>query len=376
MKNKILFLNVKHTSLRPEYFLSALRSKGWEISTLDVEFKFMYKYFALLTTFHPNISKWKSRLDKKMNIYNKLPSTFIKKSKYLENKLKKHTGKYDLTFQFFGMYSHNTRIPKTPYAVFTDWTRSLTIKEYPAWAPIEAEKNVKDWLKLEGDLYRNAAKVFSMSNRTRDSVINNYAVPENKVVTVGYSSMLEKVPKKNLNKDYSLKTILFVGYQFERKGGFVLLEAFKKVRESVKGARLVIITKGQLREQIERDGVRFIDSKVPRGEVLKQFEKASLFAMPSFCEPFAAAFLEAMAYQLPCIGTSNGGMPEQIEDGKTGFIIPPQDSEALSEKIILLLKENTLMKKMGEAGYARLKNRFTWSIVAGNIDNHLRKILN
>lgn len=376
MKNRMLFLNVKHTSLKPEYLLSALRSKGWDISTLDVEFKPLYKYSALLASFHPNINRWKSRLDDKMNIYNKLPSTFFNKSKYLQKKIEEQAGRYDFVFQFFGMYSPYVKEPKVPYIVFTDWTRALTMKEHPARAPINSEEKVSDWLKLEGDLYRNAAMVFTMSDKTRNSIINDYLADKDKVTTVGFSSMLEKIPEKKPDKDYSSKTILFVGYKFEWKGGFILLEAFKKVRESVKDAKLVIVTKGQLREQIERDGVTFINSKTPRSEVLRQFENASIFAMPSFCEPFAAAFLEAMAYQLPCIGTNTGGMPEQIEDDKTGFVVPVNDPETLACKIIFLFNNTAEMKRMGDAGYERLKSKFTWEKVAEKIDMNLKDVLN
>jgi len=86
---------------------------------------------------------------------------------------------------------------------------------------------------------------------------------------------------------------------------------------------------------------------------------ASVFAMPSIQENFRHVFLEAMAYKTPCIGTAVDAMPEIIENGKTGFLVPPNDHKELADKLILLLEEENLMKRMGEPGRRRVEKYFT-----------------
>jgi glycosyltransferase involved in cell wall biosynthesis len=96
--------------------------------------------------------------------------------------------------------------------------------------------------------------------------------------------------------------------------------------------------------------------------------------MPSICEPWGIVFCEAMAYKLPCIGTNTDSMPEIIQEGQTGFIVPPNDHKALADRIITLLSDEELMRKMGEQGYQRVKRDFTWNRVAAKMEEHLQQI--
>jgi glycosyltransferase involved in cell wall biosynthesis len=68
--------------------------------------------------------------------------------------------------------------------------------------------------------------------------------------------------------------------------------------------------------------------------------------------------LEAMASKKPVVGTSVGGTPEIIIDGKTGYIVPPRNIAALSEKIIYLLQHQDIAKQFGEEGYKRVQEKF------------------
>lgn len=376
MKDKsILVLNIEHPSGLTRHIISSIQNKGWKIIILNPDFNCFYKYFALFTSFRFCISEWKKSFDKKMGTYVKSPSTFIRRTAYLKKKLEKINKNYDIVFQFSSMYSHFLKTPKKPYVVFVDWTRSLSHREYPAWSPIVSPKKIKRWLELEGDLYRNACNVFTPSNYTRNSLIADYSVDENKVIVVGYGPTLETIPEENYKNECNNKTILFVGFDFQRKGGLLLLEAFKKVKKVIGGAKLIIVSQYQVNPDIKEDGIVFYDSKTKRDDVLKLFKEASLFVLPSICEPFGLVLLEAMAYKLPCVGTSIDAIPEIIEDEKTGFLVPANDSTTLADKIVFLLKNPELAKKMGEAGFRRMKEKFTWSNVSEKIEIHLLKVL-
>ena len=69
-------------------------------------------------------------------------------------------------------------------------------------------------------------------------------------------------------------------------------------------------------------------------------------------------------------------MPEIIEDGKSGFLVPPRDSQTLANKIVALLKSPQLMEQMGEQGYERIVNKFNWSRVTQKINEKLQTIIN
>jgi glycosyltransferase involved in cell wall biosynthesis len=84
-----------------------------------------------------------------------------------------------------------------------------------------------------------------------------------------------------------------------------------------------------------------------------------VFTMPSFEEPFGLVFLEAMAMRRPVVAVDNGGTPEVVEHGRTGLLSPAWDVPALSANILALLRDGSLRARMGEAGRARVLDRFS-----------------
>ena len=104
------------------------------------------------------------------------------------------------------------------------------------------------------------------------------------------------------------------------------------------------------------------------------YRQASLFVLPTLREAFGLSFLEAMAHQLPCIGTNIQAIPEIIDNEKTGFTVPILDETKLAEKIILLLKDEKLMKKMGDEGYNKIKEYFNWNLVASRMLSEVERM--
>jgi glycosyltransferase involved in cell wall biosynthesis len=84
-----------------------------------------------------------------------------------------------------------------------------------------------------------------------------------------------------------------------------------------------------------------------------------VFVMPSYYETFGISCLEAMAFGLPVVATRAGGLPEVVEDGVTGLLVPPGDTHALAEAIGRLLRDPDLRRRLGEAGRERVLARFT-----------------
>lgn len=101
-------------------------------------------------------------------------------------------------------------------------------------------------------------------------------------------------------------------------------------------------------------------------QIVSKFAKASLLVLPSLnnSELFGLVLLEAMASECAVIGTNTGGIPEIIVEGKTGFIVSPNDPVALREKIEYLIGNPDIAFQMGQAGRRRAEEMFTWDLVA------------
>jgi glycosyltransferase involved in cell wall biosynthesis len=148
------------------------------------------------------------------------------------------------------------------------------------------------------------------------------------------------------------------------KGHRHLIEAAHLVVQEVPDARFIILGEGELREQLERQ-VR--ESQLEkhvllpgfRADVLGCLKGFDLFVMSSVTEGLGTSLLDAMACSKAVVATQAGGMPEVVDEGRTGFLVAPRDHHAMARAIIRLLTEEPLRRQMGEAGFARVRERFT-----------------
>jgi starch synthase len=118
-----------------------------------------------------------------------------------------------------------------------------------------------------------------------------------------------------------------------------------------------------------RDGVFWIESMLPRPEVVQLLSHASVFVCPSVYEPFGLINLEAMACGLPVVASAVGGIPEIIVEGVTGYLVPVPKGErglapALAERVNEVLGDPARGRVMGEAGRERVERLFTWRAIA------------
>jgi glycosyltransferase involved in cell wall biosynthesis len=168
------------------------------------------------------------------------------------------------------------------------------------------------------------------------------------------------------NKDYTKPRVLFVGIDFARKGGPVLLEAWPIVRERVPDAELIIAGPTRTPKSPLPSGVRWV-GRVDRGGLAHLYQSASVFVLPSLFEPWGFVFFEAMGHGLPCIGTTCCAMPEIIADGVTGRLVPRYEPEPLAAVLTELLTDTAKLAAMGHAAHRSVLHGHTWTDVVDRV---------
>lgn len=223
----------------------------------------------------------------------------------------------------------------------------------------------------EALVYRNAAGVFTISDRLRRSFVEDFGLAPERVHTVHAGPNFPgPVPPPAPRPADRPPTVLFVGVRFERKGGDLLLRAFGKVRERLPRARLRIVGPRSL--EVRQEGVEclgFLRKDLPGdwARLIEAYRQADVFCLPTRYEPFGIVFLEAMFFGLPCVGPAAWAVPEMIVDGETGFLVPPEDVDALAHRLVQLLENPELACRLGEAGRVRAERYFTWPAVIGRM---------
>jgi len=369
-RGRLLIVNVRGFK-RADALYRELRALGWDTTVVDVDEPALLRWYARARAFRPSLARWRQRVERVAGRLARTAFAFRYRSRRYGRLIEQSGAKYDLILQGGGMFAPAWPLPTTRYAIFCDCTVKLGEGEILSGVDFASAASAAKWYALEASLYRHAGRVFSASEWVRDSLLRDYGVEPGRAVTVGEGSSL-RAPDSALTRHDS-RTILYVGYEFQRKGGEVLLAAFEKVAAEIPDAELVIAGPPRVARPLP-PRVRLLGRLEP-AELSRLYARASLFVMPSLFEPFGQVFLEAMEHALPCVGSDRGAIPEIIVDGRTGLIAPAGDPRALAERIIYLLHRPDTMRLMGERGRARVRERFTWPAVARRIDAGLLELL-
>lgn len=148
------------------------------------------------------------------------------------------------------------------------------------------------------------------------------------------------------------------------KGQRHLIEAAAIVVKRVPDARFVIAGEGELRPALERQiKEHHLEKHVFlagfRPDILSVHKGFDIFVMSSVTEGLGTSLLDAMACGKPVVATTAGGMPEVVDEGATGLLVPPRDHQAMAEAIVKLLTNPEWRARMGAAGRARVRAKFS-----------------
>lgn len=260
----------------------------------------------------------------------------------------------DLVLQAGVLFAPGTA-PRAPYFLYCDHTRALNeayapVPELDPPIPFEAA-----WRRREADAYRRAETVFVMSDHVRRSLLADYGVEPSRVRVVGAGPNVE--PPAGVAPQRREGAFLSVGHPFTLKGGRELLAAFGQVRARHPAAELWVV--GGDQPERAPPGVKLL-GRLAHNEVARRYARASAFVLPTLREAFGLSFLEAMSFGLPCVGSEIEAVPEIVAHGETGLLVPPGDVAALAAAMLSLLEDPARARAMGEAGRARVAERFGW----------------
>ena len=220
-------------------------------------------------------------------------------------------------------------------------------------------------------------RIVCVSQAVQDTVLQKEGVAPHKTCVIYNGTAVPPVVRYDLT---SLREKLGLSVQhqvvgmvanFNRsvKGVENFIDAIPLILTQCPAARFVLLGRGQQEAELKRRAeVLGVAEQLIfagfRADIEPFYELMSVSVLSSLSEGLSITLLESMSRALPVVATRVGGNRELVVDGETGFLVPPKDSLALAEKIVVLLKDRTLAKVMGEAGLSRVSEHFQISLAA------------
>jgi glycogen synthase len=287
---------------------------------------------------------------------------FASRSRETERRIATLKQRPDVVLDVFAMCSPFWDEVTVPYAMILDYTMALARRHYPPWAPFATERQYHNFIDFERRTYARAEHLFTFGSQTRDSLVVDYGIAPERTSVVGSSGQF--LHPYDGHKLFGSKRILFNGADFHRKGGDRMLAAFQIVREAIPGARLTVI--GETLDIIEPgvDNPGFVTSPEAM-ECL--FLSTDVVVAPARCDPYPGFVIEALSYGVPCITSAVDDMPDIVEHGECGLVLEDCQPAALAQAIVSLLKEPRRLVAMSDQGKRRVRERFTWPMIAKKI---------
>ena len=251
-----------------------------------------------------------------------------------------------------------------------------------------------------------ADSVIAVSEETKRDVLSLFNVPEERISVIHNGIDLDEYhptedPEmlRSLGVDPDRPYVLFVGRITRQKG---IIHLVRAIRHLIAGIQVVLCAGApdtpeialEMKEAISsarehHESIVWIEKMVTRPEAIVLYSGASVFVCPSIYEPFGIINLEAMACGTPVVASAVGGIKEVVVDGETGFLVPlKQMSESpfeatepeqfaadLAGKINLLMGDQALATRMGEAGRKRAEKMFGWDAIARKTERLYAKLL-
>jgi glycosyltransferase involved in cell wall biosynthesis len=218
----------------------------------------------------------------------------------------------------------------------------------PAW--------LENWKwRLNRDCFKSARRLVAWAEWTKLGLVRDYEVPADKITVIppGVNVHEWRRPKPRVPHEDPVK-ILFVGGDLERKGGLVLLEAFRALRHL--GIELHLVTKDRL---VPEPGVFVYNNLQANSQPLKDlYHTCDVFALPTFGDCLPMVLSEAGAAGMAIISTSVAGIPEIVRNGETGITVSAGDITSLTRALHDLATSPTLRMNLGERAIAHVTRHY------------------
>jgi glycosyltransferase involved in cell wall biosynthesis len=272
------------------------------------------------------------------------------------------------------------RVKGAVHCSYHDGNTAVSRRPEFSFMAAASDRVMRESWAYEQRFYKQMNLVFTMSEWLRDSMVQDFGVRPENVFAVGAGTNLsyeDELRQGSAHARERKRALLFVGTNFEFKGGPVTLDVFRKLKKDFADLELWIVG---CEPQINEPGVTVFGTlrktdPAQESKLRELYETASVFVLPTLYDAFGIVFVEALFHGLPCVGSNRCAVPEIIGEGVGGFVADPTDAGALAGAVQQLLSDHKLAREMGERGRERAMSRYGWGQVCRAMVEQIEKRL-
>lgn len=292
-------------------------------------------------------------------------------AKYFSRQLEKDLEKRPVDVLFVSASSQLIAYLETdiPIIYMTDATFQQIQDYYPNFSNL-APYNIKQGIELDKKAFEKATHCMLASEWNKNSAVNDYGINGSKISVVPCGANFDIIPSADEKKLKAADScnLLFLGVEWDRKGGDIALEAFRQLKQKAVNTHLHIIgcvPPHDLSNEKNITVIPFLDKNNPEHfqQMHEIFLQTDLLLLPTRAECAGVVFSEASAYGIPTITTDTGGVTTYVKNGINGFALPLQvGADVYAEKILQLLADKDAMQNLKLSCRKYYEEKLNWDL--------------
>ncbi len=270
----------------------------------------------------------------------------------------------DFDLAFFGdllLYPMDIQIP---FVFLSD----ITYEQVNMYYKKSDERNVKPSMHQEKLILDNVFRIIYCSEWIKSKVVEVYNINPNKIDVVDLGANIPTPTRYFIDIDMNVCRLVFIGKDWERKGGDKLLQAFQILKKERFPCSLTII--GSMPEKIMEEDenltvIPFLDKSIPKqsDQLCTILSEAHFLILPTKFDAYGIVFCEASAYAVPSITANVGGVGQPVRDGKNGYLLPPDaTAQDYADKIKTVFNERESYIRLRASSRLEFETRLNWDV--------------
>jgi glycosyltransferase involved in cell wall biosynthesis len=253
---------------------------------------------------------------------------------------------------------------KLPVYYVADATFANMIDYYPFYTGLTAA-SVREGHELQKRALEKSKQLFFPSHWAADSAMKDYGIPSNRIHVIPFGANLDEAPPQTDVSKTAAVNLLFIGVEWQRKGGPVAVEALHELLRRGIDARLTIVGSSPEIHHERITIIPFLNKNNPaeRRKLNDLFAAADFFVLPTTAECYGIVFCEASAFGVPSLATRTGGIPGAITEGVNGYMLEPASTgKHYADRIQQLLADDDVLPKLKKYSLEKFRSDLNWNV--------------